>query len=74
MEQLSPCAPTTKAHMPRGCALQKEKPLQWDTFILQLESSPHSLQVGKAHMQQEDPVQAKKIKINNNKKLHIGKK
>ena len=28
VEQLSPCATTTEAHAPRGCALQQEKLLQ----------------------------------------------
>ena len=51
MEQLSPVpqllnlrAATTEAHVPRACALQQEKPLQWEACAPELESSPHSLQ------------------------------
>ena len=52
-------AATTEAHIPRSCALQQEKPLQWEAWALQLESSPYSPQVEKAHMQQLRPSTAK---------------
>ena len=44
---------------------RNEKPL-----VPQLESSPHSLQLEKAHVQQQRSSSAKNIKINN-KKTHI---
>ena len=31
MRQLSPCATTTEAHVPRACAPQQEKRPQWET-------------------------------------------
>ena len=37
-----------RVHVPRACALQQEKPLQWKAHALQLESSPHSSQQEKA--------------------------
>ena len=40
----------------RTCALQQEKPLQWETHTPKPESSPHLLQLEKAHAQQQDPV------------------
>ena len=42
---LRPCALATEA--PGVCALQHEKPLQWEAYTLQLESSPHLRQLGK---------------------------
>ena len=39
-EQLTPCAATTEAPGPRACALQQEKPWQWEGCVLQLERSP----------------------------------
>ena len=44
-EQLSLWATTTEARAPRASALQQEKSPQW-------ESSPHSLQIEKAWVQQ----------------------
>ena len=35
LQLLSPCAATTEAHAPRACALQQEKPPQWDAHALQ---------------------------------------
>ena len=45
--------------MPRACALPQEKPLRWNACALQLESSCHSPQLEKAHMQQQRPAAAK---------------
>ena len=45
-----PCA--TARHMPRARAPWQEKPLQWETLAPQLERSPCSLQLQKAHAQQ----------------------
>ena len=43
----------------RACALQQEKPPQLEGCALQLESSPHSLQLEKAHAQQQRPNETK---------------
>ena len=43
--QLSPQATATEACAPRVRVLQQEKPLQRDTWALQLESSPSSQQL-----------------------------
>ena len=58
MEQLSPHATTTEAHIPKACAPQQEKWLQWEAWAQQLESSLCSLQLEKkiAHSN-EDPAQ-----------------
>ena len=42
---------------PRAHALQKEGPLQWETLILQLQSSPRSPQLEKSPHSNEDPAQ-----------------
>ena len=55
--------------MPRVCALQQEKPLQWEALAPQLESSPHSPQVEKVRAQQWKPSTAKNKKINNIRKI-----
>ena len=47
---LSPHAPTTEAQLPRACAPQQEKPL---------EQAAHTLQLEKAHMQQQRPSATK---------------
>ena len=47
-----------------ACAPQQEKPPQWDTRALQLDNSPHSPQLEKAHVQQQRPKTAKKKLIN----------
>ena len=47
-EQLSPWTTTTEAWVPRACALQQEKPPQWEALTPQLERSPHLLQRDKA--------------------------
>ena len=39
--------------------LQQEKPLQWEAYASQLESSPCSPQLEKAHTQQREPNTAK---------------
>ena len=44
---------------PRAQAQQQEKPLQWEAYVLQLESSPHSLQLEKSLRSNEDPAQSK---------------
>ena len=54
----SPCATTTEARAPRACALQQEKPQQWEACAPQ-QSSPHSLQLEKARVQQQRPNAAK---------------
>ena len=43
----------TRAHVP-----QQKQPRQWKTQALQLENSPHSLQLEKARMQQQKPSAA----------------
>ena len=67
-EQLSPWATTIESELqnsgattaepmcPRVCAPQQEKPLQWEASALQLESSPHSLQLEKSLHCNEDPA------------------
>ena len=47
---------------PKAHAQQWEKPPQWEAWALQLESSPHSPQLEKAHRQQWRPSTAKKKK------------
>ena len=44
---------------PRACALQQEKPPQWEALTLQLESKPCSLQLEKKPTQQQIPRRAK---------------
>ena len=39
-EQLSPCATTTEAQAPRACALQQEKPPQWEARTQQRRVAP----------------------------------
>ena len=48
MEQLNLCTTTAESKCPRTCALQQDKPLQQEAHALQLENSPHSLQLEKA--------------------------
>ena len=64
MEQLRPCATTMElwipgAANPRDCALQQEKPQQWEACAPQLEGSPHSPQLEKGPCSHEDPAQLK---------------
>ena len=47
---LSPSATTTEARVPRACALQQEKPPQWEARAPQLE---------KAHVQRQRPSATK---------------
>ena len=42
----------------RACALQQEKPSQWEACAPQLESSPYLVQLEKAHMQEQRPSTA----------------
>ena len=59
--QLDLCAITTEARMPRACALQQEKPLQWEAQALPQESSAHTLYLETTHAQYKDPPQPKII-------------
>ena len=52
----SPRATTTEAQEPVLC---KEKPLEWEAHVPQLESSPHSLQLVKNPPSKKDPAQPK---------------
>ena len=51
--------PTTNSESthPIVHALQQEKPLQEEACLLQLESSPHSLQLEKSLCSNKDPAQ-----------------
>ena len=64
--ELSPCTSTTEAHVPTAHVLQQEKPLEQKPCALQLESSPHSLQLEQTHTQQQRPSTSKinKLKLN----------
>ena len=55
-----------KPRLPRACAPQKEKSLQWEAHTLQLHSSPHSPQLEKAHSEQWRPSAAE-IKLKKKK-------
>ena len=49
---------------PRACALQREKPPQWEAHTLQLEGSPYLLQLEqRSHLSKANPAQSK-IEIN----------
>ena len=52
-----------KPECPRACALQQEKPQQWEARAPRPESRPLSLQLEKSLHSNEDPAQSK-IKIN----------
>ena len=56
---LSPHASTTEAQMSRAIALKQEKPPRRETCTPQLESCPHSPQVGKSPSSNKDPAQPK---------------
>ena len=62
-----PCGPSrttiTKVYLPGVCALQQEKPLQWEAHAPHQESSPHPPQLEKAHLQQRRPSAAHDKKI-----------
>ena len=54
------CHGATKPHVPhllslhsKACALQQEKPLQWEACEQQLENSPHLPQLDKVLTQQQ---------------------
>ena len=49
---------------PKACALQQEKPLQWEACTLQLERNPCSPQLETAHTQQERASAAKNDSVN----------
>ena len=49
-----------KPEDPRACTLQQEKPPQWEAHTSQLESSPLSPQLGKAHLRQRKPQYSQK--------------
>ena len=48
-----------KPARPRAHAPQQEKPLQWEAWVPQLDSSPYSLQLEKSLHNNEDPAQPK---------------
>ena len=48
------------AHVLRAHAPQQKKPLQWEAWAVQPESSPHSLQLETADVQQQRPTTVKK--------------
>ena len=65
----SPRATVTEAYAPRACALQQEKPRQWEAWALQLErspplsatrESPHAMKI--QHSQKEKKKKKKKQK------------
>ena len=64
---MSPRAATAEPMHPRAGAPQPEKPPQCEDRSLQLESSPHSLQLEEARAQHQSPRAAKN---NNNNKNH----
>ena len=49
------------ARMPRACALQQEKSVQWETHTPQLESSAPSLQLEKAQQQRPSTIKKKNL-------------
>ena len=53
----SPRAPAGEAHTPGACAPQWEEPWQWESYTLQIESSPHSPQLEKSLRSSTDPAQ-----------------
>ena len=63
MGQLSPCFTTTEPEHPRTDAPQREKTSKWEAQASLPESSPSSLQLEKAHMQQQRLNAVKKVKI-----------
>ena len=65
MGQLSLWTATTEACLrSRACAPQREKPLQWEACTPQLESSPCSPQLEKAHPQHPRPsVKGREVKV-----------
>lgn len=57
------CAAATEACAPGACTLQQEKLLQWEAREPQLDSSPQSLQLEKACVQQWSPSTARNTRI-----------
>ena len=62
VEQLSLCATTTEARVPRARAPQQEKPPQWEARAPQPRVAPPSSQLEKARAQQQWPNAAKNNK------------
>ena len=58
--------------MPRACAAQQEKPLQWKARA-QLKMSPNSSQLQKSPRSNKDPTQPKISKIWERKNVHLSK-
>ena len=56
--------PLLKAVCPKASAPQEKPPPRWKVYTPQLESSPHSPQLEKAHTQQRRPSSVKTKKIN----------
>ena len=56
---IKPMLQLLKPPCPRACTPQQKKLLQWEALTAQLESSSHSLQLEKAHLQQQSPSTAK---------------
>ena len=50
---------------PSARALQQEKPPQWEVYALELESSPHLLQLEKVHVQWRPKAAKNKNKLIN---------
>ena len=69
--QLSLCTATAGATHSRACALQQEKPPQWEAWVPPLESSPSSLQLEKARVQQWRPSTTKDKSMNIKKKKDV---
>ena len=78
VEQLSLCATATEPVSSRACGLQLWSPCSATTEahtpgvrVLQLQSSPHLLQLGKSQSSNEDPAQPKINKQSRGKKKKI---
>ena len=62
-----------KPACPRARALHQEQPPQWKPCTPQLESSPHSLQLGRSLCSNKDPAQPRINKIIYKKEIiHLG--
>ena len=64
----SPCAATTEAHVPRACALQQEKPPQWEAHAPQQRVASTHRNWRKPARSNEDPTQPKINKLIKKKK------
>ena len=56
---LNPRATTTEAHVPRACAPQQEKPLQWEARAWQQRVAPAHCNYRRPICSNEDPTQPK---------------